>query len=169
MSITPELQQAIDGLRILDIFLRSTRVECAEGFLAKYEDCTSLTVQQMHAVRKAEQLEGSDATRRLMVHILVGTRWASPAVADAADAKIDVKALIEAEFIAEYAISGALSDDALAEFATKNASFHVWPYWRELLAAHCERLRLPRLTLPVMQLPHHRIPPAATDKVQDSV
>lgn len=156
MSISPELQQAIDGLRILDIFLRSTRGECAEGFLAKYEDCVSLTVQQMLSVRKAEQLDGSDGTRRLMVHILVGTRWTKPATDDSADVKVDVKAFIEAEFIAEYAISGDLSVDALSEFSRKNASFHVWPYWRELLAAHCERLRLPRLTLPAIQLPHHR-------------
>ena len=41
--------------------------------------------------------------------------------------------------------------DALEHFALRNASFHVWPYWREYLANQCRRMNLPPVMLPMRQ------------------
>ena len=60
--------------------------------------------------------------------------------------------MIEAEFVAEYAMGEQLEKDCLDEFALRNASYHVWPYWRELLMSQCTRMHLPRLVMPTTQV-----------------
>ena len=67
-----------------------------------------------------------------------------------------VRAYIEAEYVAEYTVDEELEQACIDEFALKNASYHVWPYWREFLMSQCGRMHLPRLMLPTMQLAHHR-------------
>lgn len=42
----------------------------------------------------------------------------------------DIKAFVEADFIAEYQLTAELEQEAIDAFALKNASYHVWPYWR---------------------------------------
>lgn len=155
MTISTELQQAIDGLQIEDVFLRWTHSECTDQFLPKYEDVSALLVQQMHIVRKASIFETADRARLLHVQILLGTRWVVPAPEDSEPV---VKACVEAEFVAEYKVNAEIPENCINEFAEKNASYHVWPYWREYLATQSERLRLPRVTLPAVQLQHHRTP-----------
>jgi hypothetical protein len=49
-------------------------------------------------------------------------------------------------------MSAKLKKDCLNEFALRNASYHVWPYWRELLMSQCARMHLPRLVMPTMQV-----------------
>ncbi len=155
MTISAELQQAIDGLQIQDVCLRWTRSECGEGFRPKYEDFSALHVQQMHIVRQAELFDTAGGARLLHVHILLGTRWVLPALEGGEPTE---KALVEAEFVAEYLVKADIPQPCINEFAEKNASYHVWPYWREFLAAQTERLRLPRVILPAIQLQHHRMP-----------
>jgi len=141
------LQLAIDKLVIEDVYPKSQRASCADDFDPKYADWSELKVQQMHAVRKTELLkvEGDGCLAR--IHITLGARW----VDLVSDEGSEVKAFIEANFVAEYRLHDELEQAALDEFALKNASYHVWPYWRELLSSHCDRLRLPRITLPAVQ------------------
>lgn len=74
----------------------------------------------------------------------------------AQDEANSVKALIEAEFIAEYTMKQTLGKASLDEFSLKNVSYHVWPYWRELISSQCDRMHLPRAVLPTVQLAHNR-------------
>lgn len=145
------LQQAIDNLNIRDVYLRDMHCGCFDEFDPKYaENLDCLEVQTMHVVRRTEvaQLDSQESLL-FRVFILFGTRW----VAHQADAEEPApQALIEAEFVAEYAMSAELEQDCLNEFALRNASYHVWPYWRELLMSQCARMHLPRLVMPTMQV-----------------
>jgi hypothetical protein len=62
-----------------------------------------------------------------------------------------VRAVISGLMVAEYDMREDPGEDALKEFALRNASYHVWPYWRELLASQCQRMNLPKLVLPAVQ------------------
>lgn len=63
----------------------------------------------------------------------------------------NIKAVIEATFLAEYLIEGEPGQKALDAFALKNASYHVWPYWREFLMSQSMRMNLPKVALPAVQ------------------
>lgn len=142
------LQQAIDNLSINDVYLHEAQSCCNDGFDPKAtDDVAELIIQQMHVVAKSELVETSGEVRLLRVFIRLGVRWVAPDEED----ETDVKALIEADFVAEYQMSKDLEAKCIDEFSLKNASFHVWPYWREYLSSQCERMRLPRIILPVVQ------------------
>jgi hypothetical protein len=97
----------------------------------------------------------------------MGIRWVVPQQPseDEQTAEPDIKAVIEGDFLAEYQFDEKLADDCIHEFADHNVSHHVWPYWREYVSSQSERLRLPRVVLPTVQLPHHR---RQTDVPNDS-
>ena len=158
--ISTALQQAIDALQIQDLYLRWSRSETAEGFRAMAADFSAIHVQQMQMLKKAEAFEADGEERLLRVSMLLGARWVLP---DDNNPEPSVKALIEAEFVAEYRYTPELARPALDEFAQKNVIYHVWPYWREFVSSHAERLRLPRVTLPMLQLLHHRNGAADSD------
>ncbi len=152
--ISCEHQKAIDHLQIQDVYLRSVLSRCEGDFDPKYHSKTeTLTVQLKHQVRQSTVVELDNDGRLLRVFIDLGVRWIDERIEDQADT---VMALIEAEYIAEYAMTEMLEKTCIDEFSLKNASFHVWPYWRELLSSQCDRMRLPKVMLPTMQLAGNR-------------
>ena len=54
--------------------------------------------------------------------------------------------------VAEYQMDGNPGAEALKVFALKNASYHIWPFWREYLSSLCLRMNLPKVVLPIRQL-----------------
>jgi hypothetical protein len=81
-----------------------------------------------------------------------GVRWASREKQPVDDEEEQtVIARIECIIVGCYLMKSEVSEDALREFAVKNCGIHVWPYWREFLTNHCDRLRLPRVMLPITQ------------------
>jgi hypothetical protein len=48
------------------------------------------------------------------------------------------------------AAEALLVRDAIGAFST-NAQFHAWPFVREEIHAMCGRLRIPRLTIPMLK------------------
>ncbi len=154
--ISVALQQAIDGLLIQDVYVRWTQSQCAEGFRPQGFDFSTLHAQQMCMVKHAEVFEIAGDGKLLKVAILLGMRWVLPLV----EGKVpDVKAMVEAEFIAEYRFESEVVQEGVDEFAERNAIYHVWPYWREYLSSQTERLRLPREMLSTIQLSHHKLQP----------
>ena len=152
--MSAHLQKAIDNLHIVDVYLRYQFCECSEGFDPKYaQNLEQLTVQQLHQVRHSEVVAVDHLGQILRVFIRLGARWIRPEVKDE---ELSVMALIEAEFIAEYKMSELIDQCSIDEFCLKNVSYHVWPYWRELLSNQCSRMHLPRLMLPAIQLAHNR-------------
>ncbi len=157
--ISAELQKAIDSLKIQDVYVREQTARCLDDFEPKYDaDVDRLTIQQMHLVRQSNITELDDEVRLLRVFIRLGVRWVD---LEEQSEELSVRALIEAEFIAEYKMTDELNQACIDEFSLKNTSYHVWPYWRELLSNQCTRMHLPRLILPTMQLAHNRHQDAA--------
>lgn len=58
---------------------------------------------------------------------------------------------VRALFAAEYSLPDGFvaSDQDLAAFAEMNASFNVWPYWREFVQASMSRMGLDPVIVPV--------------------
>lgn len=153
MTISATLQDAIDNLKLQDVYLRDTFSHCHDDFDPKYPEMETLKIQQMHVIRQSTVADVEDDGKLVRVFVRFGVRWVSPVEEQQ---EPEVFANIEAEFIAEYALDEEIQQTCIDEFATQNASLHVWPYWREFLASQCERMRLPRIILPAWQLPHHR-------------
>lgn len=152
--ITAALQKAIDNLKIYDVYVRDQMAGCAEGFDPKYApNLDELLVEQMHVVRRSDVVEVDGGAQLLRVFVRLGARWVE---AGDKSEEPSIKAIIEAEYVAEYAMAVELDQDSINEFCLKNVSYHVWPYWRELLSSQCARMHLPRLILPAIQLASNR-------------
>lgn len=152
--ISADLQKAIDNLGIQDVYVRDQVACCMGDFDPKYAaDMDRLVVQQMHLVKKSNIAELDGDTSLLRVFVRLGARWVDP---EEENEELSVRALIEAEFVAEYQMTDSLEQASIDEFCLKNTSYHVWPYWRELLSNQCTRMHLPRLILPTVQLAHNR-------------
>ena len=163
--VNSRLQSAIDALSIEDVSFRSISSSLAEGFEPKFDaDVEELQVDVKHLVRGYEVVEvrhHADDKGQQLFRVLVdlGVRWSRPIeageTADEADegsnSAPDQLASIEALAVAEYAMDASPGDEALEQFALRNASFHVWPYWREYVSSQCYRMNLPRFLLPTRQ------------------
>lgn len=151
--ISAALQKAIDSLQIQDVYLRDLLAHCQPDFDPKYHaNDEGLVVQTKHYVKQSLLLTVDDQ-QMLQVFIELGARWFDEKEQDEAKA---VKVLVEAEYVAEYLLKEALDKESIDEFSLKNASYHIWPYWRELLSSQCARMRLPCVTIPTIQLAHNR-------------
>lgn len=147
------LQQAIDHLSIADVYLVASESRHEEDFNPKDAHALEgLTVQTMHVARRSQILE-TDRPDQFLVRIVLGfgVRW----VNESDEEELAVRAFVEADYVAEYLMDERLEQDAIDAFALKNASYHVWPYWREYLTSQSERLRMPRLILPMKQFPEN--------------
>lgn len=165
--ISAELQKAIDALQIEDVYVRQLEARCVGDFDPKYfSDFGDLHLQYKHWVRESAVAEEDEADDRLLrVFLELGVRWIDPA--EQVEEK-SIRAFIEAEFVAEYRMVATLEKPSIDEFALKNASYHVWPYWRELVSTQCARMHLPRVVLPTMQLAHNRHIGASSSEDQRS-
>lgn len=150
------LQQAIDALQIRDVYLRATQALLVDDFEPKYDsNLDAFELQLQHVVTHSSVLEleqeGESAIKLFRVFIRFGTRWLSPAGTAETPEEDRVRAVIEGTMVAEYEMKSDPGADALKEFALRNASYHVWPYWREYLATQCLRMNLPKVMLPAVQ------------------
>lgn len=145
-----KLQKAIENLKIADLYVRDLVSKCHDDFDPKYADMNDVAIQTKHMVTKSDVVQNDDGDTLFRVFVEVGVKWVNEGEQEQID--VDYLAWIEAAFVAEYDIIGQLDDECLGEFALKNVSYHVWPYWRELLTSQCDRMRLPRLLLPMTQI-----------------
>ena len=155
------LQLAIDALTIEDVSIRSMTADMADGYDPKFDpDAEVLNVQLKHVVSSFEVVDvGSEdqSIELLRVFIDLGVRWVRTAAPDAGEDPDEPSeianevAAIEAVMIADYSMESSPGEDALEQFAQQNASFHVWPYWREFVSNQCMRMNLPKLVLPTRQ------------------
>lgn len=149
------LQRAIEHLAIADVYLVGCESRYSEGFNPKEPHALEgLKVQTMHVARRSEVVQIEKEEQFLLRIVLgFGVRW----IRENEQAEAEVKAFVEADYIAEYVMNGRLEQEAIDAFALKNASYHVWPYWREFLVSQSERLRMPRLILPMKQFPDNKL------------
>ncbi len=156
------LQKAIDCLKIRDVYLHSSRAVLEDGFEPKYDsDLDKLEVQLKHIVARLSVLELEEDHNTLSlfrVFVELGARWVMPATDSNNSDDPEIKAYIEGIMVAEYLMLSDPGQEALKQFAMKNASFHIWPYWREYLTAHYQRMNLPKLIMPAVQFATNQEP-----------
>jgi hypothetical protein len=158
------LHRAINSLKVNDVYLRSSHALIAEDYDPKYGDeRDNIAVQFKHVVSRSfiVELTNSDAGEKLFrVFIDFGARLIVPGSAaddeSEEEQEPDVKAVIESVMVAEYLMVDDPGTEALKMFAFNNASYHVWPYWREFLSAQCLRMNLPKIMTPAVQFAANR-------------
>lgn len=171
------LQEAIDALTINDVFVQSASLNspATNGI-----DLLSAGVyhQGRHSVQETQLLKGEfDGQQVQMFRVLVslGVRWIKFLDEDGEeqqnadpsdDRQFESLGEVGAIFVAEYRLSEDVSTEALDTFARINASFHVWPYWREFVTAACNRMNIPRVMVPATQFAQNR--DAEFEEVVDS-
>lgn len=165
------LQQAQAALAIRDVYLVASRASLAENFDPKYglsaAERSALLMQWQSTMSKLEVIqlstaEDDAAPRLLRIYVDLAIRLADPAIQTLvnpkpAQLKKLIKAEISATFVGEYQMTGELPEDAIEVFANRNATFHVWPFWREYLLNTSSRMNLPRIVAPL------RPPPTASN------
>ena len=150
--LSAELQDAIDSLRIKDVYIDNINANVFD----RAQDLEKLehNVQLKFGLHSFEVKD--DGEHKLVCFKFdAGVRW----VADAEPSteknevvdNIKMLAHIESDLVACYLMKKELSFDSLRAFGEKNSGVHVWPYWRELLSSSCDRMRLPKIMLPITQ------------------
>lgn len=165
------LQKAQKGLRITDVYMRTSTVVVSQEYEHRSIDVDALQSQFHHLVEKSEILEeedGNNKQRLFRVFVDLGYRWgfSSNEPTDAAtsdelasgsiESDFEELGRIQAKFVAEYEIIEDLARECLDEFALKNASYHVWPYWREYVTSSCARINVPKVVMPTIQPAQNR-------------
>lgn len=155
-----DLQRAINCLQIQDVYLRSAKCGLSEGFEPKYDgELDALNVQFRHAVTHSSVLileeDKEEPVSLFRVFVELGVRWLESGQ-DETDDDIEPKAYIGGVMVAEYRMTEDPGKEGLKQFALRNASYHVWPYWREYLMGQCLRMNLPKLVLPAVQFATNR-------------
>ena len=138
-------------MSIDDVYLRSNSTKVSDDFEPKYNNADGLKIAFKHLVAhaetyKVEDPESGDLSYVLRVFVELGARLKD----ESPDREYAVE--IEAEFVAEYIMAKQLSNECIDEFALSNASFHVWPYWREFLMSQCMRLGMSKIAVPTFQV-----------------
>lgn len=155
-----DLQRAIDCLQIQDVYLRSAESRISEEFEPKYDaELDALDVQFRHVVTHSSVLvleqDEEEPVSLFRVFIELGVRWLDARQAETDD-DIEPKASIGGVMVAEYLMTEDPGKEGLKQFALRNASYHVWPYWREYVMGQCLRMNLPKLVLPAVQFARNR-------------
>ncbi len=158
------LQRAIKCLRISDIWQREASASLGEALEGKGKFPEQHEVLFKHVVLRSlwgkADSEGS-TPYVFRVHIAFGVRFVEIADASETDAEQDLVkapalAQIESTYVAEYLSEKDPGQNALKAFALSNASYHVWPFWREFLASQCARMNLPKVSLPLQSFAANR-------------
>lgn len=147
--LSAELQNAIANLKINDVY-----IDKIDSFVLDRSfnfDKNEFDIEHKFGV-KAFELKESEDRKVVCFSFEAGVRWISRQGQAQEDGKDHGPiARIECVIVGCYVMKKEVNENALREFAVKNCGIHVWPYWRELLTNHCDRLRLPRVMLPITQ------------------
>lgn len=150
-----DFQNAKDTLKPHDVFIKETSCFTRSDFEPRQENLDSLVCQFMHVVKESEvvgvQDDEGNEEHFFKVYVGVGCRFIKEEEKGVESA--EAVAQIEAVFCSEYLmLNKDLGEDELRAFALQNASYHIWPFWREYLMNMCNRLNLPKVVLPSMQV-----------------
>lgn len=156
--MSSSLEKAKNGLQFEDVFQTFVSAWVKEGFDPKFDSNDNYGFQLKQGVKQSNLLsikEAHQSTEIFRVYIDVGIRLISETTDDAL-------AQLEASYCIDYLVTDKLlssDQNALDEFALKNASYHLWPYWREYVMSQCTRMNLPK-----MPLPFHFVSPHLANK-----
>lgn len=149
--LSAELQNAIANLKINDVYI--DKIDAVVTDRSFNFDEQKFDIEQKFGVKSFE-LKESQEQKAVCFSFEAGVRWVSSQqqsseLNDEEDQQVIAR--IECVIVGCYLMKKEVSEEALREFAIKNCGLHVWPYWREFLTSQSERLRLPRVMLPITQ------------------
>lgn len=153
------IDQAIQCLKIRDVYLHESEASVHQNFTTSIVIIDESTPHQnKHMVRASSIIRDADDEQAMLFRVFVdlGFRWVLEDQDDDEPEDLEKEAVlaeVTAVFVAEYYMFNEPSNEALDEFALHNASYHVWPYWREYLSANLVRMRLPKHTIPTYLAP----------------
>lgn len=148
------LERAKKALQFDDLFQSFATASIREGFDPKLSPVGDAVcrLQFKHQVIQSNVLEVmmNDGPQVIFrVYIDVGIRLFYEEN-DVESHDCDVQ--LEASYCLDYRITDqALRADqeALDAFALQNASYHLWPFWREYVMSQCSRMNVPKIPLPM--------------------
>ena len=159
------LKQAANCLAIQDVYMQSTDVKLADDFNPKYPNSETLDWQQRQGALdwKVSELKvkskEKEVVNLLLARFQCALRFLPPNLSeeiknDPEKSHAATLAEVKAVYIAEYRITcDKLSDEAISVFTGINVGYHVWPYWREYMHSVSDRIRTPRIILPLYMIP----------------
>lgn len=148
------LERAKAGLQFDDIFQTSASASLHSGFEVKFAvfDEASCHLQFKHVVQQSNVLDFQSDTETLTlfrVYIDVGVRL----IGGLTEKDVEEPTLqIEASYCVDYRINASElkgDNEALDQFALQNASYHLWPFWREFVMSQCTRMNVPKIPMPM--------------------
>jgi hypothetical protein len=136
------LKSAVGALKLKDIVLHEAR------FRRPAELDSEVPVQEFlkRAVAYKQVAATNDSFECLRILVGLGIRFAAISE-DADDSEIYLE--IEADFVAQYEVKSAISEDAIKAFAGFNAVHNVWPFWRQHVYDVVNRGRLQPIDIPL--------------------
>lgn len=157
------LNQAIKCLNIQDVFLRDSSIIVDDEFNPRLPKFSSIVVQFRNGWINSKVNEvptENDGTAKLLSATYeCAYRIVPPGITEEISnnpEEMDSLKLVEvkAKFIAEYLLTCPdLTSESIDVFCRNNVGYHVWPYWREYAQSSADRLRLPKVTVPLYTLP----------------
>lgn len=156
------LNEAKAALGILDVYLRTSTIEIADNFDPKYTQHDELLTQfkqgTLDSLRGTATPNSGDPYDVVKFRFHAAFRVLPPDLPEQLEGnqeELTKATLVEVStiHIAEYVLTADLSDEALNEFGRFNVGYHVWPYWREFAQSIAQRMRLPRLVIPLYSIP----------------
>lgn len=155
--MTTPLKRAQDGLQFDDIFQQAVNCWLAEDFEPRIA-APDFQIQRKHHVTQSDLLTFTEDTPEntvqaqiFRVRIDTGVRLIN---GQESGDEVSPCAQIEAIYHVDYRVtdSNLIKDqEALDAFALENASFHLWPYWREYVMSQAQRMNLPKIPLPMRE------------------
>lgn len=181
-TVSDSLQKTQAALQIKDVRFDSYSCELLNDFDPMFDDRvdeltyqTRMQMSQFELIRvdyfdsEDEQKAESKVTEfTLKVTVDLGVRLGEKGTLSRDKEEPDVLVLIQGKMSAYYSVldnSIVEREDALEEFSSQNAPFHIWPYWREFVSSSLSRFNLRKITLPYMKKASNRDQRAKTIQI----
>jgi len=140
-----DLKKAQDNLRIRQVNLKEMKLYIKDDACPRTFDLTKLKRQSFSEPDKVNEHQLSDKNDQEIrfyeysFYHALGIRLIDPSIPEGQEHDENVVCEIVAIFEAEYVSKASLTDAEIREFSEKNAAYHIWPYWRELVQTTCNR------------------------------
>lgn len=152
--------RAVSMFEIEDVFLVETKCSVARDLnqtakLAEYTFAHQMAVDSECLWQTRTPVNGGEPFYVLRYFVNADVRLLKPEFRPGGEGPTDEDSIAVLKFTiaVDYRCPKEAQDDAESVGAfTRNACFHAWPYVRAEVHSACDRLRIPRLTLPMLKV-----------------
>lgn len=158
-ELTPGAR-AVEAFEIEDVFLIASECRVVRDLnpqapLLEFGWGFNSNIEPEVIVQERGDSEGANSFFVLRYYVTVEVRILKPEIREAKqEAFTDDNSLAYVRLVVATDYRGPndlVRDPEVVGAFSRNAYFHAWPYLREEVHAMCSRLRVPRITLPMMK------------------